>query len=182
MGGITSALQLLPMITQGIGLVNDIVQPQFSFADEEEQQQQALRELQQKQDLDMRARQENAELEREKIELDTQDAERRRRDALKRAVARQRASFGSAGVGSGAGSSQAVLLGLFEESDAERAEREKLDNLRVRAQETDLAQTQRLNVLQRTQLQERNKISGLSNDLNRVSSLSNAVSGLTTFI
>ena len=50
-----------------------------------------------------------------------------------RAVARQRANFGSSGISSDSGSGQAVLLGLFDETEDELARREQLDNLRNRA-------------------------------------------------
>jgi hypothetical protein len=77
-------------------------------------------------------------------------------------VARQRANFGAQGVSAGGGSAQAVLLGLFEESEEERARRERLDGLRVRVLEDDLAGRRASNVLQRTQLQERAKVDAIA--------------------
>lgn len=121
--------------------------------------QSALRELQLRQD---------AELQREKIALDTQQAEKDRKDALKRSVARQRAKFGAQGIGSGAGSSQAVLLGLTEESEEERASREALDSLKEKALDQKLEQANALNVLQRTQLQERSRVDGVFGVLNDI--------------
>lgn len=117
----------------------------------------ALKQLQQKQSLDIQNLESRTALGREKIAADTEAAEASRRAALKRAVARQRASFASRGLGAESGSTEAILLGLFEESDDERQERERLDTLRSRAIEQDLGQRQSLNVLQRTQLKARQR-------------------------
>ena len=77
-------------------------------------------------------------------------AESERREALRRAVARQRASFGSQGVGSSGGSADAVLLGLFEESDDEREKRGRLDALRSQATQTGLSGKYATNLLKAT--------------------------------
>lgn len=122
----------------------------------------ALKQLQQRQSLQEQQRAADAALEREQIAFDTREAESKRKDALRRAVSRQRANFGAQGIGSGAGSSQAVLLGLFEESEDERRRRAELDGLRTAALDQDLAQNRSLNVLQRTQLAERNKLNTIS--------------------
>ncbi len=53
------------------------------------------------------------------------------------------------------GGGLAVLLGLFDESDADRTQREHLDSLRSAALDSDLSQQRALNVLQRTQLQQK---------------------------
>lgn len=89
-------------------------------------------------------------------------AETQRRDALKRAVARQRANFGAQGVGSGTGSSEAVLLGMFEQSDEEREAAETLNNLRTQAITQNSAAAQQLNLLQQTQLRENQYVKYLS--------------------
>ena len=103
-----------------------------------------------------------AALNRQKIALDAGNAEEERKKALRRAVSRQRANFGAQGISSGGGSAQAVLLGLFEESDAEKQKREQLDALRLTSIDQELGQQKSLNVLQRTQLQEKQKINQLS--------------------
>lgn len=123
------------------------------------QQDQALRQLRQRQAADLRDLQERNELSRERIEAETQAAEEKRRAALRRAVARQRAQFAAQGVGTGgSGSTEAVLLGLFEESDDDRQQRERLDNIRTRALEQDSAARRRLNVLQSSQLAARQEL------------------------
>ena len=127
-----------------------------------DQQKQAVKELQQSQALGEKNRAEDVAREKEKLRIETGLANKERQEALRRAVSRQRANFSAQGVGAGAGSSQAVLLGLFEESDDEREKREALDNLRFNALDQNFAQGRSLNVLQRTQLEERNKVSQLS--------------------
>lgn len=123
------------------------------------QQKLALRQLQETQAASLQKAQEDAQAQRAEIELSAQQDEEERRSALKRAVARQRAQFGAQGIGTnGSGSAQAVLLGLFEESDDERERREQLDALRTQSLETGLAQQVRINTLQRTQLQQRQNL------------------------
>ncbi|MCB1592224.1 MAG: transporter [Alphaproteobacteria bacterium] len=125
---------------------------------QEKQDALALDQLKRQQNLQQKQLEERAALERQQIALNTQQAEEQRKQALRRAVSRQRASFGSQGVGSASGSSQAVLLGLFDESDEERLRREELDALRSTALDQNISQSRALNVLQRTQLAERQRL------------------------
>lgn len=151
-----------------IGSVLSAAQMVGGFVDKQAQRKQskkerelAVRQLQQSQDLQMAQAQANADLDRRQIALDAAHTEEQRKAALKRAVARQRANFGAQGVGAGGGSSQAVLLGLFDESEDEMERRTSLDNLRLSALDEGLSQSNALNVLQRTQLQERSKVGNL---------------------
>lgn len=178
MAGLETALTLLPVIQQGVSLFNTIASSEASVRRSEQDQELAVQQLQQQQNLQHQDAQERAALEQRRIELETQIAEENRRKALKRAVARQRASFGSQGVSSSGGSSQAVLLGLLSESDEERAQREKLDTLRNAAINQELGQQVRLNTLQRTQLQERNNLDNLSYGVRRVSNIGNLGVGI----
>lgn len=147
---LTSAL-----VTQGVGLaVNEFSRRQS--------QDQALEQLQERQALQQQQQAQDAALQKQQIALSAAQNEEERKAALKRAVARQRANFGSQGVGSGAGSSQAVLLGMFEETEDELSRREELDNLRLNAVDLNVSQSNALNVLQRTQLQERNNLNNLT--------------------
>ena len=153
MGAIVPTLTTA-LITQGAGIVAGEVTRGKSRGNQDI----ALQQLQDKQNLQMQQSQTNAALDRDKIALDATNAEDARKKALRRAVSRQRASFGSQGIGSGAGSSQAVLLGMFEESDTEKKKREGLDALRFNAIDSDLSQRKSLNVLQRSQLEEKQKL------------------------
>ncbi|MBI1301341.1 MAG: hypothetical protein GC137_06750 [Alphaproteobacteria bacterium] len=127
------------LITQGIGLVAN----EIGNCRADDQQKLAVRQLQQTQALQQQQSAQNAALDRERLAVDTQNAEEERQRALRRAVARQRANFGAQGVSTTGGSSQAVLLGLFEESDEDRAQRERLDNIRSRAIDQGLSQKAR---------------------------------------
>lgn len=119
------------------------------------QQDLALRQLQAQQGLSEANAAQDAALNRQKIASDAATTEAERRSALKRAVARQRAQYGAQGLESADGSGEAVLLGMFGESDDDRVARERLDGLRSQAIDQDLDEQRRINVLQRTQLQEK---------------------------
>lgn len=153
MGSLSSAVSTLNM---AVGAFNTISRVTHAGNDARAQDI-ALRQLQERQDAEFRNAREDTLLEQQKIKSDAQTAERERRNALKRAVARQRAKFGGQGISPNSGSSEAILLGLFEEDETSQAERERLDNLRFQAIDQGLAQQQRLNVLQATQLAERQR-------------------------
>ncbi|MCC6598434.1 MAG: transporter [Alphaproteobacteria bacterium] len=169
MGSIT------PILSQGIGLANAItggglpflgpvskvLDIQNSGRQQREEQNMALRQLQQQQAMQQTQSIAQAGLEKQKIATQAAQAESDRRTALKRAVARQRAQFGSQGVGSDGGSSQAVLLGLFDESEDELKKREQLDALKINALDQGISQSQSLNLLQAQQLRERQKLARL---------------------
>lgn len=162
MAGFSNIASLFVPSVQGFGVVSNLMR----FADDmsgktqlnqyntqRQQQDLALHQLQAMQDDAMRRAGEGAAQDRAKIAFDAQAAEDARRAALKRAVARQRVTFGASGIDpNSSGSAQAVLLGLYDESDAERARRESLDNMRYGAIDQGLAQRARTNVLERTHL------------------------------
>lgn len=93
MGGMTTVLSALPAVLGSVEAVASSRNEKRGRAMEERQ----LAEAQRLQESQSAA---SAALEREKLALDTKATEEERRAALKRAVARQRASFGSQGVGS----------------------------------------------------------------------------------
>jgi len=125
------------------------------------EQDQALAQLQERQAAQQSQQAQNSALEKERLAAQSRQKADDRRDALRRAVARQKAQFGASGVGSGTGSSQAVLLGLFDETEEDLQKREELDNFRTRALDLGTSQSRSLNVLQATQLAERNRLSRL---------------------
>lgn len=153
MGGITSvattAIQALGAVNTVLGAIDSY---QNNSGRREYNQQKALIDLENKQ-----AR-ERAAYEKEQIRLNAEKTESERLDALRRAMAKRRASYGADGIGSYDGSSEAVLLGLFEESDEKRQQREALDTLKKASVDQDVSQRQRLNTLKLTQLKERNRI------------------------
>lgn len=128
----------------------------------EAEQDLALQQLQAEQALEMQQLEQDAALKQEQIDAAAAQAEDARKKALKRAVASQRASFGSQGLGDGSSnSSEAVLLGLFEESEDERRVREENDALKAKALDQNLEDQKSLNLLQTTQLQQRQSLQSL---------------------
>lgn len=162
MGAISSVLGAARVLTQAAGAVSGLAGGAASNVSSGRAQELALQQLKVQQDLQMRQSESAAALSREQIALNAGLAEGARKTALRRAVARQRASFGAQGVGSGAGSSQAVLLGMFEESEDERKKREDMDALKLRALDQDLVDRRATNVLQRTQLEQRGRLDDVS--------------------
>ena len=122
------------------------------------QQNTALAQLQQDQEVRLLKEQSNANITRSKIQVDANKAARKRRLALKRAVSRQRAKFGASGIGSSKGSAEAVLLGLFDETQSQKKERDRLDNIRLSAIDNNLDSLQRKNLLEVSQLAERQSL------------------------
>ncbi|MGQ9366633.1 hypothetical protein [Azospirillum sp. ST 5-10] len=88
--------------------------------------------------------------------------ERRRRDALRRAMGRSRAALGAGGVSAADGSGEAILLGLVADSDAERGEARRLDTLKRQAIQQEVDNTRRRNLLEQAQLAERQRLDFLS--------------------
>jgi hypothetical protein len=155
MGAIAPVLGTILQVGSVLGTVAGVVQPFVQDNTERKQQKQA-------QNLNLQQMQQDAAFKKEEARIAAEQADSQRRAALKRAVARQRANFGSQGVGSNAGSSEAVLLGLFQESDEERANREKLESLRNTIIDSNLGNQRQLNLLQQTQLREKQYVDYLS--------------------
>jgi hypothetical protein len=126
------------------------------------QQDLALKQLRAQQTLGEANAAEQAALDRQKFSADAASADADRRAALRRAMARQRAQFGAQGLSADDGSGEAVLLGMFDESEQEKAKRDQLDNLRFQALDQDLEQQRKINVLQRAQLKERQNLERLA--------------------
>ena len=155
MGAIAPVLTTLLQVGSVLGSVASIAQP-FIEDKTQRDQQKDMNALKLQQDTQA------AQNQLAQNQVATAQAEEKRRAALKRSVAKQRASFGAQGVGSGGGSSEAVLLGMFELSDAERESAEQLNTLRTQAVAQGLGSQQQLNLLQQTQLRERQYVDYLS--------------------
>ena len=122
------------------------------------QQDFAMQSLQQQQSLSYREAQDKAARDKEQIILNAKADEDRRRDALKRAMAKQNARFGASGV-TKSGSGEAVLLGLYNESGQDRDYSAALDQLRYNTIDSGLYDLNQRNVLERTQLAEQQRLS-----------------------
>lgn len=127
--------------------------------------------LSERQAIEERNATQQANLERQELFEKAKVVETERRNALKRAVSRQRAQFGSSGISSNSGSSEAVLLGFFDESDEQRQSRENLDQIRLSAIDQKLSQVKRVNTLQRTQQASQNKLKEISRGADAVKDL-----------
>jgi hypothetical protein len=164
---------LAPVISAGTKAVNDIrslsaesqanaaaiAAAQQAAYDMQARQNLAMAQLQAQQQMSETVAAQNAALEQERIMLSAQEAEQARRAALKRAVARQKVSLASQGISAADnGSTEAILLGMFQESETDRAARTRMDGLRTQAIGADLAQQRALNILQRSQLAERQRL------------------------
>lgn len=90
------------------------------------------------------------------------DDERRRRDALRRAVGRVRAEMGGQGVSAADGSGEAILLGLVGESAAESRTAAQADQLKRQAIQQELDNARRRNLLQQAQMAQRQRIEFMS--------------------
>lgn len=155
--GLTSAMGLI----QSLDSAYDTVQS-FGTNEEEEyrkalkaEQNLALKQLQAKQALTQSSLEADVAQEKAELLLEKQQTESARLKALKRAVAKQRANFAGQGISSSGGSSEAVLLGLFEDSEDDQETSDTLSALKTKALESSLAENKALNVLQRTQLLEK---------------------------
>jgi hypothetical protein len=152
LGGITSTVTALDRTFQLIG--------DMSEDSQKRQQELQMRQLKQQQRLQEQQLAENYAQQRGTAALEgALDAEKRRA-SIKRAVSRQRAQFGSSGIAN-SGSAEAVLLGMFDETEDEIARREQIDSMRNRALELDEAQNRSLNLLQATQLAQRQRLENL---------------------
>jgi hypothetical protein len=156
LGAIGGILPILGGITKAVGAVSTAAHAVNYVTGRD--QNQALKSLQDRQRLLQAQAGQNTDLEKQRIAAQAEADKSSRLAALRRAVSRQRAQFGSSGIGSGDGSSQAVLLGLFDETEEELAQREKLDNIRNTALDTELSQQRSLNLLQATQLAQRQNL------------------------
>lgn len=171
MGALTPVISGLTTITTAISAADRLLGVTQDFGrDPYKEQRQALRaqqdlalqQLTARQSLGEQQAQQEALLQKEKITADALEKEQRRRSALRRAVARQRVQFGGSGLSGGDGSTEAVLLGLFEESEHDKVASQRLDGLRSAALDQGLHEKRTLNVLQRSQLQERQALERLA--------------------
>lgn len=166
---------LVPTLSTALTVGASVVGSQIARGQAEDRRDQSLKQLQEQQRLQQEQAAQDAALQRQQIATNTAQSEEERRAALRRAVARQRANFGSQGVSSAGGSSQAVLLGLFDESEDEARRREELDQLRLTGIDQGLTQRSSLNVLQRTQLAERNNLANSAGRTNQIFDIGRAV-------
>lgn len=155
MGSLTSALAPIIQIGSALGSVANAAAPFYQDSVDRKNQKASN-------ELSLKQAQATAALQKEQNRVAALQQEQDRKKALRNAVARQRAQFGGSGIGSSEGSSEAVLLGLFNESDEQRALREQMNNLRSNALDLTPAQIQQRNLLQQTQSREQDTINRIT--------------------
>jgi|GEM_PF-1793509 len=89
-------------------------------------------------------------------------SDRRRREALRRAVARQRARLGARGIDASAASGEALLLGLVNESALQAADEHADTRSRYESVQRDLDHKQRVNLLDRGRVANEDRLAALS--------------------
>lgn len=151
---LTTALGAAQTIASTVGTVQALSNnnPSDSLALKQLQELQALQEAQSTQD---------AALAKQELALKAQQEASARKAALKKAVATQRAAYGGSGVSSSGGSAEAVLLGLYEDTATQQAESNASTSLNLQAIDQSLAQEKAINVLQASQLQEKQELTRL---------------------
>lgn len=169
--GSLNPVGMLGIYREGLGLIDALVRSESSYKQNMRSEDVALEQLQAQQAMQQQQNRQNVALEQRQIAAQSEINEQNRRAALKRAVARQRAQFGSSGISQGSGSSEAVLLGMFDETEAELAQRARLDNLRKGALDQRLAQSNSLNVLQYEQLRQRQNLNNVTSSYGRYKNL-----------
>lgn len=120
--------------------------------------QQTLNQMEQSHALEEAQSKSKAELEKSTLKQNAAADEKSRKAALRKAVASQKANFGVQGVSFDGGSSEAVLLGITRDSQDEGQQSDNVTSLKLAAIDQELSQEKALNVLQRTQLQERKNL------------------------
>ena len=110
----------------------------------------------------LRGQEGEAGLRRAQLATTAEADERRRVDALRRAMGRTRAGLGGRGVSSVDGSGEAILLGLVGETVSERRDAQALDQIRLQTIQQELDDRRRLNLLEQAQLAERQRLEFMS--------------------
>jgi colicin import membrane protein len=109
------------------------------------------------------AQQEDVALRRTQIESSAASDEAARLKALRKTVGRTRASLGAGGGGTSDGSGEAVLLGMVADTHRNQQEADATDRLRTQALAQEVAATQKSNLLERSQLAEKQRLELFSN-------------------
>lgn len=139
---------------------------QRELADQKRHAEEVLREthdlqtrrLLQDQEAAAEAQRADIETRRAQIQASAEADEAARRDALRRAVGRTRTSLGTRGGGTSDGSGEAVLLGLVNRTDADSRNAQAVERLRGQALSREVEDSRRRNLLDQSQLAERQRL------------------------
>ncbi len=165
MAALTPIATVLTVAAQGLQAAHDVAGTALRTAHGHAAYRQQARELDaQVEHVDLRQQQDQAEAaeQRARTERETEREQRRRRDALRRAVSRQRASLGARGLVAPEGSGEALLLGLVDESAADGAALDQERQARLATIDRDAEYRRRLNLIERSRLAGRRRLHTLS--------------------
>lgn len=129
----------------------------------------AYKEAKKKNAIEMAALEQKTKLEKEQNQLQKEQADQDRMQKLRAAIAQQRAIYGANGVGSGAGSSQAYLLGLVKDAEEDSDALSYATQLKNRILDNAYNERKSLNTLALTQARDKNslnKVTALYNGTN----------------
>lgn len=157
MGTLASTLTQVSSTLGTLNTISQSVQQLTGDTTQRKSQDLAMQQLQASQAQEKAEADRNAKIESQKIALQAEQDADRRRKALKRAMAKQNAARGASGAGAG-GSGEAVLLGLYNESEDEAKQREDLDKIRYNALDNDLYTLSERNILEQSQLAEKQRL------------------------
>ena len=146
----------LPALTRTLSIVNSINRAASLFNNGDNKRADAAREkamadLQARQKLEEKIASDRAGKDNALLLAQQSEEDHRRASALRAAVARQRALYGAGGSGPEGGSAEAVLLGLVNESDQEKAAQESIYRLRRQITEDNAANVRARNLLELSQ-------------------------------
>ncbi|PWC34182.1 hypothetical protein TSO352_28170 [Azospirillum sp. TSO35-2] len=125
-------------------------------------QDQTLAQLRAAQDQTYRGQEGDAQTQLAQLTAAADAAEQRRLAALRQTVAKTRAGLGARGVTAQDGSGEAILLGLTNASDTERKDAQATDQLKRAAIQQNLEEVKRRNLLEQSQLADRQRLDYLS--------------------
>lgn len=158
MANITSLGGTLPFLSQSFSTLGRAEGQLTAYGDSRAADRLALKQLSERNRSEEQLATQKAEREQAVLNAQASDDERRRSMALKRAAARQRAAYGGAGVeSSDDGSGEAVLLGLFNENQQDQAAQDSIYSLRRQIIDDNLSSIKQRNLLEESQLAERNR-------------------------
>lgn len=167
MGSLTNILGAIsPVLTMGgvpgaiIGTAGNLASQRQVSADLRAQQDLMMRQLQARQGASLSEMDGRAKLETQRLDMEAQAGAARRTAALRRAVGRQKTLFSAQGLkGGDGGSSEAVLLGLYDDNRLDQQADDQLTQLRKTALQQDLNATRQRNLLEATQLAQQQHLS-----------------------
>ena len=121
-----------------------------------------MQQLQQSQATDTAIQDANLQTQMDQTQLAANDTEQTRRDALRSAVAKTTTSLAGQGIDPHDGSGEAILLGQIKASDQARQAADAATQLRMQALSQQAADINQRNLLEQTQLADRQHLQWLN--------------------